>query len=175
MRGDYLDIAASILGLMKENMERIHFLKKFIITSAFFLTIPSAARADFSRHEHHGNFGWHGPRHCDGERSEGFDGRWSQPPRGYGYHWPRYSNSNSFGELRYDDSRFHQGVRNGELSWAEVEEIRDKRQDYVNDKVRFESDGWLSEREAEHLQDDLRDYHQSLSHELRDGEYRSGW
>ena len=73
---------------------------------------------------------------------------------------------------RQEFDPIQQGIRNGELSRAEVRELRQERWNIANKEYAYRRDGQLTEKERKSLRNSWKDYYHDLNHELHDGEHR---
>ena len=139
------------------------------------------------------------PRRCGNDRSySSFNSNWNpyNPSRphglypgagtGGGYYQPRswgyggnlsggsYGSGYRPGALK-GDYLVQRGVQSGELSRAEVRDIREEQRDIREKEQRYYSDGRLSNREWNDLRGDYKDFDKDIRHNLNDGErsYRS--
>lgn len=148
-----------------------------VVAMAALVFVPSVAFADF-RNKH--------SDHCSDGRSHynnsyyynnGYNS-WSYNPRPY----PRPRDYNSHGYHAYNssgsgygygyDGAIRNGIRNGQLSNAEVRELSDDLRDIHRKEVRYGSDGYISPRERDAIREEYDDFRHDLNHELRDGERR---
>lgn len=65
------------------------------------------------------------------------------------------------------------GIRSGRLSPREAQDLRDEAREIRWKEQRYLRDGYLSRFEREALRDDWEDFHDSIRHEMNDGE--RGW
>lgn len=141
-----------------------------VIAAGLIFTIPQLAQADRGGHwesrggrdRYYSSYNVRNQNHSNGF-GWGSGNRWHEN-RGH-YHRKHPRNSRFDGDLSH-------GVRTGQLSRAEVAELRDKREQLARQEWRYRRDGYLSRSEREDLRDDYQDYQRDLRHELNDGERR---
>lgn len=83
-----------------------------------------------------------------------------------------YDNRSNGSYSSSDQSWIREGVRDGRLSSAEVNELRQDQREIRQQEARYLQDGRLTQKERESLEDRHSDYRAQLEHELNDGERR---
>lgn len=151
----------------------------FVVPLGIVFCLPVIARADHedARYRYgNGQYGneWRGnegarwrwgdeQRYHDswGRRPTPYDSHsWSSPAFGFG------ARENGFGV----ENAIRDGARRGELSRAELRDLREKQQNLERERSVYWADGRLTERERQDLQNDYRDLEKDLNHNIRDGE-----
>ena len=73
------------------------------------------------------------------------------------------------------DRAIWQGVRSGQLSVREEQELRNMESHILHDQHEASEDGFANWHERKDIQEDQRDFERALQHELYDGEKRYYW
>ena len=112
-------------------------------------------------------------------QADSWRNRCGTPGRFYSSGQPGYTSygyNNSGYKSFYGNSRLNgavqNGIRNGELSWREVREVRRDERELRRKQAAYYSDGYLSRGERRDLRNERRDLYKDLRHNLRDGERR---
>lgn len=131
----------------------------------FCLIVPTLVTAESGgwRNSHRNDSYWRGNRAGFAEQGSYYGH--SQRPASRGS-WGAGRGHSSFEQM------ITQGARQGELSRAEVRELRDKQRDLGRERRRYLADGYLSQNERRELREDYHDLYGDLNHELTDGERR---
>ena len=144
-----------------------------VFTVFLFGAIP--ARADYDHDK--GSHGRSRNKHCD-DRHSVYHWNWGRyAPRGYNYYhtnWHRGRNYYGIGD-RFGYGQFRrirEGIRDGRLSQAEVQELSNKAWSLRQEIRESRGDGWLTSGERQDIRSGYRDLSKDINHELNEGERR---
>lgn len=140
----------------------VHLMKNLILASTFLglFILPGAALAD---HYHR--------RPSTHHYRPGGSGYWYQHKRpNYG----NYGGSHFWGNRRSPyGGPVAYGVRSGQLTSRELNDIREREREIQRSRYRYGSDGYFSFRERQSLNNQIRDLRENIQHNLHDGERRT--
>lgn len=149
-----------------------------LLIAEFFGALNLALAENGERWSQGGNGHWRFNQSCSSSnwRNSGGVNYFGQDWGRGGYRNHIGARSEAYQKPRYEriDRMIGYGVRSGELSRAEVREIKDRKDELRQDHNRYLRDGYMSHRERQALRQDYRELESDIWHDLNDSRQSRG-